>query len=160
NTVPTLLQRTGDFSQTYNSAAKLVTIYDPATTVAQGTGYVRSPFPGNVIPANRIDPVTKNVLNYYPLPNNPGLPFSQVDNYFVATSSVQNSNSIDTKVDENLNDRNRFFVRYSRMGLDQPARKNLFPSAIAVADGEDNNAQTNNSAAIDYTLTLSATNLL
>jgi hypothetical protein len=160
NTVPTLLQRTGDFSQTYNSAGKLVTIYDPTTTVAQGTGYVRSPFPGNVIPANRIDPVAKNVLNYYPLPNNPGLPFSQVDNYFVATSSVQNSNSIDTKVDENLNDRNRFFVRYSRMGLDQPARKNLFPSAIAVADGEDNNAQTNNSAAIDYTLTLSATNLL
>ncbi len=108
-----------------NATGQLVIIYDPTTTVAQGSGYVRPPFPGNIIPANRIDPVAKNIVNYYPLPNQPGVPYSGVNNYYVATTSVVNTNSIDAKVDENLNDRNRFFVRYSRLGLSQPAPMEL-----------------------------------
>ena len=159
-TVPTAAQRIGDFSHTLNSTGQLVTIFDPGTTVAQGTGYVRTPFAGNVVPANRIDPVAKNIVNYYPLPNQPGLPFSAVNNYYVATTTVENTNSIDFKVDENLNERNRFFARYSRLGLNQPSPLEL-PSAIRVAqNAPDNQAQTNNSAAIDYTFTLSPTDLL
>ena len=159
-TVPTPAQRTGVFSKTFNASGQPVIIYDPSTTVAQGTGYVRTPFPGNIIPSARIDPVAKNVVNYYPLPNQPGLPFSGVNNYYVATTTVENTNSMDVKVDENLRDRSRFFVRYSRLGLTQPAPMEL-PSAIRVAqNAPDNQAQTNNSAAIDYTLTLSPTDLL
>ena len=51
--VPTALQKSGDFSQTFTSAGALIRIYDPLTTVAdpvQRSGYSRSPFPGNVIP--------------------------------------------------------------------------------------------------------------
>ena len=159
-TVPTAAQRTGDFSHTLNASGQLVTIYDPSTTVAQGTGYVRTAFPGNVIPTSRIDPVAKNVVNYYPSPNQPGLPFSGVNNYYVATTTVENTNSVDVKIDENLNDRSRFFVRYSRLGLNQPAPQEL-PSAIRVAqNAPDNQSQTNNSAAIDYTMTLSPTDLM
>ncbi len=159
-TVPTVAQRNGDFSHTFNSTGQLVTIYDPETTVPQGSGYVRSAFPGNVIPASRMDAVGKNVVNYYPLPNQPGAAFSGVNNYYVATNNVLNSNSIDAKVDEVLSDRSRFFVRYSRQGLDNPAPAYL-TGAIAVAqNAPDNQAQTNNSAAIDYTLTLSPSNLL
>ena len=159
-TVPTALQRTGNFSQTLNSGGSLVTIYDPSTTVAQGTGYVRTPFPGNIIPGSRIDPVAKNIINYYPLPNQPGLPFSGTNDYYIATTSIESTNSMDVKIDENLSDRSRFFVRYSRLGLNQPAPNEL-PSAVRVAQSSpDNQAQTNNSAAIDYTLTLSPTNLL
>jgi hypothetical protein len=159
-TVPTGAQRAGDFSQTFNAAGAPVVVYDPNTTVPQGTGYVRTPFPGNGIPANRIDPVARNIVKYYPLPNQPGLPFSGTNNYYVATTSVLNTNSVDAKIDENLNDRSRFFVRYSRLGLNQPAPAEL-PSAIRVAqNAPDNQAQTNNSAALDYTLSLSATNLL
>jgi Carboxypeptidase regulatory-like domain/TonB dependent receptor len=159
-TVPTAAQRAGDFSKTLNAAGQLVVIYDPTTTVAQGSGYVRSPFPGNSIPANRIDAVAKNIANYYPLPNQTGAVNSGVNNYYVATSSVLNSNSIDAKIDEVVNDKSRFFVRYSRQGLDSPAPKYL-PDAIAAAqNAPDNQAQTNNSAAIDYTATLSPTNLL
>ncbi len=159
-TVPTAAQRNGDFSHTFNSAGQLVTIYDPETTVPQGSGYVRSAFPGNVIPPSRMDPVGKNVVNYYPLPNQPGAAFSGVNNYYVATNNVLNSNSIDAKVDEVLSDRSRFFVRYSRQGLDNPAPAYL-SGAIAVAqNAPDNQAQTNNSAAIDYTLTLSPSDLI
>jgi len=159
-TVPTAAQRSGDFSQTFNSAGALVTIYDPNTTVAQGSAYVRTPFPGNLIPANRIDAVAKNIVQYYPQPNASGLPFSGTNNYYVATTGVEDTNSVDAKVDENLSDRSRFFARYSRLSLNQPAPKEL-PSAVAVAQNSpDNQAQTNNSAAFDYTLTLSPTDLL
>jgi hypothetical protein len=41
-TVPTAAQRAGDFSKTLNAAGQLVTIYDPTTTVAQGSGFVRN----------------------------------------------------------------------------------------------------------------------
>lgn len=65
STVPTLLNRAGDFSDLRNSAGKPVLIYDPATTV----GGSRQPFPGNKILPERFDPVSRAALNYLPLPN-------------------------------------------------------------------------------------------
>jgi hypothetical protein len=158
--VPTIAQRTGDFSHTLNAAGALVTIYDPTTTVAQGSGFVRQPFPGNTIPSNRIDTVGRNAANYFPLPNQAGAANTAVNNYFAAGTSVLNTNILDVKIDENLSDRSRFFVRYSRLGLKQPSPV-LFPAEVAVAQrSPDNQAQTNNSIAIDYTLTLSPTDLI
>jgi hypothetical protein len=70
-TLPTLLQRAGDFSQTRTSAGQLITIYDPLTTRPNPAGgFIRDPFPGNVIPAGRIDPITKAILDHYPKPTN------------------------------------------------------------------------------------------
>ncbi len=158
--MPTALERVGDFSKTFNAAGQQVVIYDPTTTVAQGSGFVRTAFAGNMIPSSRIDPVAKNIVIYYPLPNRPGQANSGANNYFVAANNVLNSNSIDIKIDENLSDKNRFFVRYSRQMLDNPAPK-YFPDANSVAqNAPDNQAQVNNSAAFDYTRTISPTNLL
>src|SRR5262249_34185677 len=53
STVPTDLQRLGDFSQTFNSAGQLITIYDPLTTrpdPSRPGRFIRDPFPGNRIP--------------------------------------------------------------------------------------------------------------
>ena len=68
--VPTSRERAGDFSQSVNSAGQLVTIYDPLTTrLDPVTGQmVRDPFPNNVIPAQRLNPVAQKILNYYPMP--------------------------------------------------------------------------------------------
>jgi hypothetical protein len=68
--VPTSRERTGDFSQTFNSAGQLIAIYDPLITrVDPTTGLlVRDAFPGNVIPADRLNRVAGNILAYYPLP--------------------------------------------------------------------------------------------
>ena len=73
----------GDFSQTFNSAGQLNTIYDPATGQNVNGTWVRSPFPGNIIPADRIDPVGSKMANTYPLPNliPPG-PVNWQNNYF------------------------------------------------------------------------------
>ena len=86
-TVPTALQRTGNFSQTLNAAGQQIVIYDPTTTVAQGTGYVRTPFAGNIIPASEINPIAANVMKYYALPNQPGAKNSGLNNYYDATTA-------------------------------------------------------------------------
>src|SRR5882672_4541687 len=70
-TVPTMRQRAGDFSQTRTGSGQLIVIYDPLTTRSDGAGgFMRDPFPGNVIPADRIDPIGKAILEHYPKPTN------------------------------------------------------------------------------------------
>ena len=83
NTVPTEATRRGDFSDYRDRNGNLILIYDPLTTRPNpnGAGVVRDPFPGNVIPADRLDQVGLNVASIYPLPNGPG----NFDNY---TSTV------------------------------------------------------------------------
>ena len=66
--VPTARMRTGDLSELPNA------IYDPATTVpdpSRPNGFIRQPFPGNVIPPERIDPIASFFLNpeWIPLPS-------------------------------------------------------------------------------------------
>src|ERR1039457_3366999 len=68
STVPTTLNRAGDFSDLRSSAGKPVSIYDPASTA----GTSRSPFPGNQIPLARFDPVALAAMNYYPIANRAG----------------------------------------------------------------------------------------
>jgi hypothetical protein len=61
-TVPTALERIGNFSQSKNSSGATPVILDPLTGLQ---------FPGNIIPMQRINKSMQNVLNYYPLPNSP-----------------------------------------------------------------------------------------
>jgi hypothetical protein len=69
-TFPTPLERMGDFSQSFNSAGQLRVIYDPLTTRPNpsGSGFIRDPFPGNVIPAGRLDPVARAMMANMPTP--------------------------------------------------------------------------------------------
>ena len=80
-TVPTALQRAGNFSQTFNQDGTLATIYNPFTTRLVNGQYVRDPFPGNVIPTQYFDPVAVNLLKYYPAPNRPGNAVTGVNNF-------------------------------------------------------------------------------
>jgi hypothetical protein len=59
-TMPTALERTGDFSQTRTPAGVLVPVRDPATN---------APYPGNVIPASQRNAFGATFLSYFPLPN-------------------------------------------------------------------------------------------
>jgi hypothetical protein len=82
-TMPTALERSGDFSQAY--AQGPMTIYDPLSG---------APFPNNLIPANRINPAALALANYYPLPNAPGY----TRNYSAAIRSLNNSDNINARV--------------------------------------------------------------
>ncbi len=156
--VPTALERAGDFSQSYTTAGTKVHIYDPATTVNSGGTYTRKEFVNNgvvdQIPANRLDPVAAKVLSYYPLPNVATPSNASVNNYFATATQSVTIDTIDSRVDEVINDRNRFFVRYSRRGLDTlPYR--YWPNPFQVAEGGQDQPQVSNSAAADYTRTQS-----
>jgi hypothetical protein len=115
-TSPTVQQRAGDFSQTLTSTGGLITIYDPLTTVpdpARPGSYLRSAFPGNAIPANRLSKVGSNMLKYFPLPNLPGLPFTQAQNLFQTGSMPLNNDSLTNKLDYMLTAAQRLSGRYT-----------------------------------------------
>jgi len=67
--LPTARELSGDFSQTFDSQGRLVVIYDPLTTRPNPAGgFIRDPFPGNVIPAGRINPVSRALQSLFPKP--------------------------------------------------------------------------------------------
>jgi hypothetical protein len=76
--VPTAKERQGDFSELLTvsqrdpSDKNNYTIYDPRTGVLQGTQVKRQPFPGNVIPQDRLNPIALKYLQFFPLPNAAG----------------------------------------------------------------------------------------
>ncbi len=73
-TVPTEAFKRGDFSGLVNAQGQQIPIYDPATTRPDGNGgYVRDQFPGNIIPADRISPAARQILQYLPTPDLPGI---------------------------------------------------------------------------------------
>ena len=109
-TVPTDAQRRGDFSALLPN----VVIYDPLTAVRRADGRVeRQPFPGNIIPQHRLDPIALETLKYFPQPNQPGTA-QGVNNYISTNSRGDDFYSMNYRVDHTLTDRQRFFVRYSR----------------------------------------------
>jgi hypothetical protein len=86
--VPTMLQRAGDFSKTYNSAGQLDVIYDPLTTRQVGTFVCTRCVPRQSHPSNRINPVARNILALDVPPNyvSPNSPITNVNNYFIGRS--------------------------------------------------------------------------
>jgi hypothetical protein len=158
-TVPTELQRAGDFSQTRNAAGALVVIYDPQTTGTVGNVLTRQPFLGNRIPADRIDPVAARVMQYFPKPTGPGDPNSGTNNFAAQGSERTGINQTDIKVDENINDSHRFFVRASwRNYTTTPA--DFFPSDVLIAQADGAQPQQSSGAAVQYTWTATPTNVL
>lgn len=115
-TVPTAMERTGDFSNTTDGTGRLIPVYDPMSTTANpnGSGWVRTAFPGNRLPSNRIDPLSLRVLEYMPLPNQTAnVPLNNTNNFLSQATSglVQSSTSI--RVDHRFSDRDSVFGRYT-----------------------------------------------
>ncbi len=154
-TVPTALERQGNFSQTFDATGQQVVIYDPTTTTYNGTNYQRQPFPNDTIPQQDIDPVAAKIVQFYPLPNTPGNAAGQ-NNYFASGTSRVNIDTFSAKVNEHFNANNSMFVSYSHRHYVTPAA-NLFPKADQVAESTSTNSNIDNSASIDYTFTPTST---
>jgi outer membrane receptor protein involved in Fe transport len=114
-TVPTVPQRTGDFSRNLDATGKLIPIYDTATTVVNpsGSGYVRSVFPGNIIPSSRLDPSALKYLALVPMPNRtPDNAFTQSNNYIGSPSQHEHMEQYLVKADQYFSSKNQGFFRY------------------------------------------------
>src|SRR6185312_1232115 len=102
-TVPTSAFQSGNFG------AVSTVIYDPMTGNPDGTG--RTPFAGNVIPSDRINPVSAKLMALLPAPNEAST--SGTNNYFALLPFTKDTTSLDGKVDYNLTDKDRISGRFS-----------------------------------------------
>jgi hypothetical protein len=99
-TIPTIAERSGDFSQlTVNG--QLIPIYDPATTSCIGGICTRQQFPGNVIPSDRIVSVANGFNAYIPTPTNK----SDTNNYLGGGVSSDTYNRFGVKIDDYISDK-------------------------------------------------------
>ena len=115
--VPTDLERSGDFSQTFTASGALIRVFDPASLSRNADGsYQRQVFVGNQIPTSRINTIARNILPYYPLPNNPGSGPAHQGNYFVTSGAVSEFDHYDGKLDQNVGSGDRFSLKVSRYG--------------------------------------------
>ncbi len=115
-TVPLDAWKQGNFSTLRNSAGSPITIYDPTTTQLNANGvYTRTAFPGNIVPANRMDPVAVRLMQYFPEPNTtPTNANTQVNNWTKAATDAANSTDFAGRVDQNFSESWRTFVRYAQ----------------------------------------------
>src|SRR5207247_2847381 len=88
-------------------------LYDPNTGNADGTG--RTAFPGNIIPANRLDPAALKMASLIPTPNvgNPNDPTNISNNYIPVGAPQYNLSRIDTKANYVPSKKSMVFARYS-----------------------------------------------
>ena len=120
NTVPTAATRLGDFSNYRDRNGNLIPIFDPLTTRLDAQGrIVRDQFPNNIIPADRIHLVGRNIASIYPLPNTGSGHF---DNYISTPDREITDNAFSGRVDHRVSGSDSFFVRfnYGKFRLDAP----------------------------------------
>jgi hypothetical protein len=111
-TIPTQDMINGDFSG-WKPNGTLAPIYDPSTTQSDGKGgYTRQVFPGNIIPQSRISQFSRNIAQYYPAPNQPGI----VNNYAETGSGAKTliNNAILLKFDQNFGTKNRLSFTWTK----------------------------------------------
>lgn len=121
-TVPTLLERTGDFSQTMiqdPDTGDIVAneIFNPTAPPScdPGTGICTRPgfSTANVIDPQFIDPIGQQIINLYPEPNVPGDPGTNTNNFRTVTTSSFKQTQFDIKLDHQINQQHRVGGRYT-----------------------------------------------
>jgi hypothetical protein len=103
-TVPSALERQGDFSQSYKNATTLYSVKDPLSG---------APFPGNVIPQSRFDPNSSKLLTVFPLPNYSMAASNYAYNLIVPSSDQQPVLTETLRVDYNASDKIRMTFKAS-----------------------------------------------
>lgn len=114
-TLPTDLERNGDFSRTLNKAGALRPIFDPWTTQTNTAtnAVTRQPFAGNVIPASRMDPTSRLFMADIWKPNGPGDDATGVNNYRTGYAWFLNYWNFSNRTDWNISSKWKVFARYS-----------------------------------------------
>jgi hypothetical protein len=159
NTVPTDLQRAGNFSETFTDDGRLRPIYDPWSTRTSPEGRVtRAPFPGNIIPQARINPVAARYLAALWKPNRPGIDALGTNNYVVSTPIKYPYKNFSNRTDYFINDQWRVYGRFSLTRTPVQVVGNPTGSPIYMSDRGADYDMT--SFAGDATYTVSPTSIL
>jgi hypothetical protein len=160
-TMPTDLERIGDFSRSLTRSGTLRTIYDPTTTVlnAATNTATRQPFPNNIIPTSRIDPTARRIMQDFWGPNNPGDDLSGSNNFKASYAWPMKNANFSSRTDYNISDKIKVFARYSQFKttLDQ---ENYSPNASRAEPNDNGGIMNSRNIAGDMVYTLSPTTVL
>jgi hypothetical protein len=156
-TVPTLAYRNGDFREaltgrnlgTDGLGRPIMenTIYDPTTErIVNGVRY-RDPYPNNIIPLEKQDPVALKLQSYIPLPNRPGL----TNNYLPYARNARVSQIPSFKIDHYLSARLKLSGYWARTQTDTPNNTNF---ELPISSGIPQHVKTDTIRVnFDYTVT-------
>ncbi|MBI3210183.1 MAG: TonB-dependent receptor, partial [Candidatus Solibacter usitatus] len=111
-TVPTAKMHNGDLSE-FLALGSAYQFYDPRSTTLTAGRYVRTPVPGNIIPASQLDKVGLNFVNLYPLPNQPGTRDFR-SNFYRSGKALEDYWTWLTRLDHAFSDKHRMFFRLHR----------------------------------------------
>jgi hypothetical protein len=147
-TVPRADFRSGDFSQLVDSTNVQIPIFDPNTTQPDGKGgFIREQFPGNVIPSNRLSPVSQKIVALMPAPDLASL---QINNFRNRTGSGTYRNYVSTlKLDHSFSNSHKLSITFSDQynprviagkgyGVDSPLEGSQSPKYIHDRTGRIN----------------------
>ncbi len=157
--VPTVEQKRGDFSRTFDNAGRLMPIYDPLSGRLEGNTWVRNPFPGNVIPPDRINPTAAQIVSLYPDPNSrtPGSPDWQNNFVLNPNKGLFNFHNYTARIDHSFGPRERIYGRWSWNRHESFRIKNAIPG---IGADHQTAGKTNNGIVVDSVTTLNPTTIL
>ncbi len=137
NTVPTAAMRNGDFSGILDNRQLGTdplgrpilenTIYDPATRRTVNGQIVTDPFPGNIIPPTRIDPVAAKIQALFPAPTNS----SNTNNWVQVYPNPKTQQIISFKIDQNVGDKNKISFYYGHQNTHQLSAPDGLPLPLS-----------------------------
>ena len=127
--VPTTAMRNGDFSNFRDAQGRQIVIYDPLTTDANGA---RQPFPGNVIPQNRISASGKSLVSALPLPSLHPDYDDNAPNLNAQNIIESKARQLSVKIDHHFTDNISINSVYLNQSTFEPDA-NYFPDALYAA---------------------------
>jgi hypothetical protein len=151
-TVPTDLERAGNFSQSLNGAGGLRTIYDPWSTVTSSAGVVtRTPFSGNIIPPSKIDPIAAKFSSLLWKSTSPGTGPYHLNNYSITLPVNYPYKNFSDKVDYNVNDKLRL---NGRVGIIRTPATTTNPTGSSIFQNDRGSLRnaTQYTGSVTYTL--------
>ncbi|MFZ1963805.1 MAG: TonB-dependent receptor [Roseiarcus sp.] len=162
-TVPTVLMRAGNFSQALTGrnlgtdplGASIMenTVYDPLTNQTVNGQVTRTPFPGNIIPTSRLDPVALKIQAWLPTPTNNLV----LLNWLQSVPAPDSRNVPSIKIDQYFGVKSKLSFYYSRYRYATITGADGLPAPITVACASDIEAKT---ARLNYDYTVSPTLLI
>ncbi len=134
-TVPTELEKTGDFSRTLDARGVVIPVYDPASTRTEAGRMVRTQFTGNRIPAAMLDPVGVKILPFYPVANRPPDNPTGANNFRSNFTNRLTRNNFTVKLDHNLGAKDKLSGRYL-YNSDDTINTSVFPDPAAETNND------------------------
>jgi len=154
--------RTGDFSKLTDAGGNRVTIFDPLSSTDGGVSVPRTPFPGNVIPTDRINPIAAAVTKFMPLPNRPsplGFRYGNSDLSIPDFFDKDKFYNLILKFDWNFGNKHRAFFRHGSNDRTEDRAVNGIDNKIGT-DGQQPFQRINDAYVVDWVSTVTPTFVL